>query len=266
MKDLGNTENPGNGESSGNARENDSDVEALLRLGDPVRFEAHDVVNSPMADRVRARALGQVGADEPGRRPQRRVPVVRLAGLVAAVFLVAGAAWTWRREPTNPVSVTCFEQAHLDSSRAVPTVTGTLDPSQCEEVWSSGLLSNPDVAEVGEVPVFRACVSSSGILFVFPSEQFGLCNALGLAGFERVNNSETQVEGRDIQEVLDRVFSNTSCPDFRLSDVRLRTALADYPDWKVSYVGSPTQERPCAGYAADFENKVIRLVPEPTRS
>ena len=145
----------------------------VLRANNPVDEATLSTGDSPKARALLAQVTATprpVHQQVPRQASKRRRLVIAVA--VISTLLTA-AAWLMLRPVTDPISVACYQAASLDSDVvAVPSV-GDLDASLCVAAWEDGVLVNPAVAAAGDTPPLLACVSESGGLAIFPSDEIG---------------------------------------------------------------------------------------------
>jgi hypothetical protein len=233
---------------------------ALLRAADPARTATPARSSDPTAGALFAEIVGT--PRKPARRSRRRLVVAVTVALVALASVAA--TWLSVRKVSNPIDVVCYRAANLHSDRsAAPIGADALDASLCEEVWRDGTLINEEVAPPGEVPPLHGCVTDSGNLAVFPSDDPAICEKLGLAeplpGFER---EETSL--RQLTDDLVTYFLAQNCQTMEQARRDVRQILDDHgrSDWVIQTIpGEPGD--PCASFGIDAPTKTIHLVPIP---
>lgn len=183
------------------------DYLALLRATDPARSGTPAQSSDPTARALLAEIVST--PREPDRHSRRRL----VAAVAVALVALASVAATWLslRKVSNPIDVACYKAASLHSDVAdAPRGADALDASLCEGVRRDGTLINDEVAPPGEVPPLHGCVTDLGNLAVFPSDDPGICEELGLAepqpGFEREEDSL-----RQLTDDLRTYFSEQDC-------------------------------------------------------
>ena len=234
---------------------NERDIFDALREVDPAAgIDFADAVH--IKARVHARVLAQVSARRPGGRR------VVLAVAVAVLALAAVAATVYlTRQPTQVAGIGCAEGLSLDAVHVIAP-TGGLDPQQCAELWADGTITNPDIAPAGQVPPLLGCVNDAGTLVVFPTDDQGVCERLGMAVFTPTADATASII--DVQNRLIEQINPQTCPSLddaqQLAEQALAAAGID--DWTV--VSQPaTDQRPCPSLAFDSTARQIVIVPAP---
>ena len=196
------------------------------------------------------------------RRPSRRRRWIAIAVAVLAIGSIA-ATYLLTRDVTEPTAVAYFSEPHPNSDVSAATLSGDFDASRCESEWVDGPLVNEDIVPKGQVPPLVACVSDVGNLWVFPTDDEGICDQLGLA----TPNPDSMSEGNEIRRLTEDLidhFDEHECQPPPVAEVDVREILDErgFPDWEIK-VGSPRPDRPCASLGVDSENKTIHLVTIP---
>lgn len=239
------------------------DAFEILRANDPVDETMVDGADSP-----KARALFADIVATPRPRPHRPERSVRrrLAFAIAIALLAIvsiAATWLLLREVTDPISVGCYQDASLDSDVVAVTSGGALDVSLCEPVWEDATLTNDAVVSAGQVPPLTGCVTNTGNLAVFPSNDDNLCQLLGLADL----NPESIPGGDAIRQLNDDLvahFAANECQTIEDAEADIRWILDSrgFDDWRIKTTsGGPS--RPCASFGLDTPNQTVHLVPVP---
>ena len=235
---------------------NERDIFDALREIDPAdRIDPTDAAQ--IKARVHARVLAQVSARRPGGRRvivAVAVAVLALASIAAAVYLT--------RQPTQVAGIGCAEDLTLDVVHVIPP-TGTLDPQQCAALWADGIIVNPAVAPAGQVPPLLGCVNDAGTLVVFPTDDQGLCERLGMVNYmppSDATSSIVEVENR----LVERINPQT-CPSFDDTEQLIEQTLdaAGLDDWTVTVSQPPTDQRPCPSLSFRSDLHQIVIVPAP---
>jgi hypothetical protein len=235
----------------------------VLKANNPV-----DEASLPTAESQKARALlAEITATSREMPTSTSRPIVARRHLVIAVAAMAttliAATWLILRPVADPISVACYQATSLDSAVVAVASGGTLDTDLCTLVWEEGTLVNPAVAPEGEVPPLVGCVSESGSLAVFPSDDRSLCGQLGLAEPDPASIPAGDVV-RDLNDKLVAYFVSHECVpvDDAKRDVTQILADSGLSDWHVqSLPGTP--DRPCASFALAVDTKTIELIPIP---
>ncbi|MGB5169053.1 MAG: hypothetical protein WBP49_11680 [Acidimicrobiia bacterium] len=239
------------------------DAFEIVRANNPV-----DETTVADATSAKARALLTeiVATPRPQLQRPKRTTRRRLAFAIAIALLAVAsiaAAWLVLREVTDPISVGCYQDTNLNSDVVAVVSSGALDVSLCIPAWEDGTLTNNAVAPPGQVPPLLGCVTDTGKLAVFPSNDENLCHALGLAE----PDPESVPAGdavRRLNEALVTHFAANACltiEDARI-DVRDTLDTNGSNDWRIEISpGGPG--RPCASFGLDAPNHTVRLIPIP---
>lgn len=230
----------------------------ILRHNDPV-----DPATVPDAESDQARRLlHQITAT---RRPNlaRRRRLIRAVAVAVAALLLAAAAWAvLYRDPTEPSGVGCYQSTDLASDRVVirPDTEPSVDA--CTEPWRDGTLTNPTMAP-GTVPPFTGCVTETGALAVFPTDDPETCERLGLAPANPVPADDIEPVV-DLQNQLVEFFSTAGCVDMQTATDKIQAILdrAGLDHWRIQTQPSPP-DRPCASFGLDPQTNTVILVPIP---
>jgi len=234
---------------------NERDIFDALREADPA--DGIDPVDAAQIKaRVHARVLAQVSARRQGGRRVLvavAVAVLALASIAAAVYLT--------RQPTQVAGIGCAEDLSLDAIHVIPP-TGTLDPQQCATLWADGTITNPTVAPAGQVPPLLGCVNDAGTLIVFPTDDQGLCERLGMANYAPLSDGGGIV---DVENRLVEQINPQTCPSFDDAQQLIEHALAaaGIDDWTIAVSQPPTDQRPCPSLSFRSDLHQIVIVPVP---
>jgi len=232
----------------------------ILRDHDPVDF-----ATLPDADSASAQALFEAitATPRPDRsRVHRRRRIIALAVLAA---MLAAATWVALTRNITAVDVACYATTDLDGDRVgiSPAVAPTVD--LCVIPWEEGPLTNPNMAR-GKVPPLTGCVTTEGVLAVFPTDDPTICESLGLVA----PNSSKQPNrlgsiAQTEAEIVDYI-AGEECVAPGEAEVRVRSILDNngLEDWTITR--QPTRTgRPCTSIAFDTSAKTVILVPHPLR-
>ena len=231
----------------------------LIRAADPAaRAELADH-DSAEGRRLLAQILAQPRHPVPA--PYRRWRRVVL--LIAASSLLMAAAWVFLRPVTEPLGQACYAAPDLDADRVAVAFGTDLDPEACAPLWADRILSNPAIVAPGVVPEFRACVSPSGGLAVFPTADKQVCSRLGLSQPDPASIPEAE-RVRQLAETLADRFGSVACQSMDEAAAIVRQVLDEYAftDWVV-VTTTTTGDRRCASVALDVDSKQVALVPIP---
>jgi len=237
---------------------NERDIFDALREGDPAAG-----IDPQEAARLKARIRGRVLAaaqPQPARARVKKPVVVVLVALLALAAIAA--AWYMTRQPTNPTGIGCHQGLGLDSPQHVVTPTGGLDPGECAPLWADRTITNPAIVPPGQIPPLTGCVNDAGTLTVFPTDDPGHCERLGMATYVPAPDVGDLV---DVQNrLVEQINSQTCLPlDDAHRLVEQTLTAADINDWTVVVSQPATAERPCASLAFDHTTRQILLVPVP---
>lgn len=239
------------------------DAFEILRANDPVDETMVDGADSPKARALFANIVATRRSQSHRRRrsTRRRLTIAIAVALLAVVSIAA--TWLFLRDVSDPISVGCYQDASLDSDVVAVTSGGALDVSLCEPVWEDGTLTNNDVAPHGQVPPLIGCVTNSGNLAVFPSNDENLCQILGLAD----PNPESVPEGDTIRQLNDDLvahFAANECQPIEETETDIRRILDSrgFEGWQIE-VSPGGSGRPCASFGLDAPDQTIHLIPIP---
>lgn len=179
---------------------------------------------------------------------------------VLSLLLIAAITITWS-PPENVQGITCFDSTDLEGTRVGVAPEGEISAERCAPLWSDEVLSNPAVAQPGEVPPLLGCVSEEGALWVFPTDDPGLCNRLGL---DRAEEAATPNPVLTMSETLADYFASQECLTMDDAVQKVQSVLSELAldDWTIE-VQPISEERPCASLAIDTDTTTILLVPMP---
>ncbi|NOY56430.1 MAG: hypothetical protein GXP34_10650 [Actinobacteria bacterium] len=228
----------------------------ILSSHDPVDETRLDDHRSPHARRLFASIVSQP------RRPVRtRRRYWRIAGIAVAALAVIAAAWITLRPISTPTAIGCYRSPSLDSDVVAVESGGTLDPSVCTPIWRYGPLVNTDIVPAGSVPPFVGCVTDTGSLAVFPSDDPNLCGQLGLAVPDEQSKSPGETV-RHLQDTLDAYFATHHCVPLDEAHNAIEDILAaqGLSDWTIQ-AEPPRSDRPCTSFGLDPQHTTIHLVP-----
>ena len=199
------------------------------------------------------------------RSPERLAPTPRWRRTAviafAAVVVIAAVAMTFRfaLQLSTP-AVTCYEAVDLDSNRFGFGADGFPTVESCRSPWLDGTLQSADVA-AGEVPPLTGCVTEAGDLAVFPSDEAGVCEALGLADLVPSQRQDGLSEIAMANERLNAVFLGSECIPFAEAEGTVRAILDEsgLAGWSVE-IDEQSRGLPCASYALDVSNQTVILI------
>lgn len=219
---------------------------------DPDEIDAY----SPAASRM----LNAV-ARRPSRRTRRLVIVaVALLAVVAALAMV----WVFATRDVNALSTSCYQEISLASDRIGIEVDSLPSATDCEQPWEEGILKQPGL-EPGTVPNLTACVTDTGELAVFPSEDPETCSALGLATPTPDQPQDTLTAVAAAQADIRDYLFGSACRFLDEAELEIRLILdrSGLTDWSIRR--QPDQpNRPCASVIYDVPGTTVIVVPIPS--
>lgn len=230
----------------------------LQRLWDELQQSIAGPADMPGPDSFEAkRALAAVLSQESGIQRRKRRLRVTAIGVLSIVLTAAVAI---RYLPVDHTfELGCFEATDLAANRLVSDVDNQPGADDCAEWWINGELTNPEVP-LGQVPPLLACVTESGVLWVFPSDDPTTCQRLGLAV---PDSSPASSPGSVIRAALVDQYAWEACVPPVQAAAEISGALVDlgFSDWSVSY--DDAAEGDCTTLAIDPIAKVVSVVPVP---
>lgn len=164
--------------------------------------------------------------------------------------------------PTR-TEVGCYSDLSLDSDiYALVNVSGSATEA-CEEAWSGQFLTNPAVPR-GEVPPLTGCINDVGVVVVFPTDNPGICNDLGLAGVAPGQSDRRLATIAGAIDDIDLFIAEVPCRPLDESAEGARRILRDrgLASWSVVIQGE-RPDRPCASLAVDTPSETIIIVAIP---
>lgn len=237
--------------------------EGVYRLRDinPVDEANVDGPDSPRAEELLATIIAtprDIREHGPARRP------VRLAIILAAAALAAIAAvWVTTQVVERPTAISCYQAVDLDADTAAAPAGGPATADACQPVWADGILANTDITPSGDVPPLTACVADNGSLAVFPTDDATVCEQLGLAYPEPLQQ-DTADDIRQLENQLIAYFQTEDCPTIETAADQVRRILdqAGLTDWTIQTQPANPQ-RPCASHSLVEESQTVILIPIP---
>ena len=147
------------------------------------------------------------------------------------------------------------------SADAIVVEAGPDPVGRCRTLWSGGELSEPGQA-LGEVPPLVACVSTSGVIEVYPGNS-STCGELGLVVADPSLSPESQamiaLEGRIVEEINDL----PCVAAIEAAGIAQRIVdTSELDRWTVS-VRPDSENAPCAKAAVDVPSRTISIVKFP---
>lgn len=240
------------------------DVLKELTAADPVRRDQVETHSSPAAQRLLAAILSTPRQEpSPAAKPRSRSRLGVALAIVALAVAALAATWILTRPVTQPQALACFQAPNLDADRVGVRLGPSEGQAACEALWADSTLSNPDFGPPGTVPPLVACVSEAGWLFVFPGDDPGLCTRLGLAIPDPGSMPDADAI-RALTSALVDYFSDQQCIPIPQAVIDVREILDTHvgPDWSISSEPG-TDDRPCASFGLDAEERTVFLVPIP---
>jgi len=238
------------------------DIIDVLRSGDPAPSDTTPGAETPLGRSILAAVMANATdpAGVSSRRPRRLIAIVIVAAALAGTAVAAWALNT--RRVTNPVSVLCYDAPSTDASAIAAPRAATPNTEACAAFWDDGVLPINSDAPRGQVPPLVACVTGTGTLAVFPSDNTGLCTELGLADLAPPATRNDRVF--ELTKQLIEAINPETC----LSLDHARQVTVDtfnelgLGDWTVR-ARPENSERPCSSLDIDATNRIITLVPIP---
>lgn len=242
-----------------------NDAFKILRAHDPVDEATVGDADSPKARALFAEIVATPRSQPNPVRLTRRRLVIAVAAVLLAI-VTAAATWLYLRDISDPISVGCYQDASLDSDVVAVASGGALGASLCDPVWEDGTLTNSSAAPDGQVPPLVGCVTDTGTLAVFPSNDENLCQTLGLAD----PNPESIPEGDAIRQLNDDLvahFAANECQPIEEAAIDVRDILdgSGFEEWDIA-VSPGGPGRPCTSFGLDAPNQTIHLIPLPPSS
>ncbi len=240
------------------------DREAIQRLAEanPVDERLVDDSDTDRAQDLLNQAISSPYDESTGRR--RRIVTPRRAVLmgVSALILVAAALYA-TRSIDEPTAILCYQDVDVGSDIAAAPAGGPAIANACQQPWVDGTLTNPHVVEPGDVPPLTACVNDDGALAVFPTDNLGICEDLGMARPDTGDQGAADAV-RQLEKDLITFALNNNCPSLQDAEVAARRSLDTNAlnDWTIQ-PATPTDERPCVGFSVDSSRNAVVLVTEP---
>ncbi|HLU31590.1 MAG TPA: hypothetical protein VK088_07485 [Acidimicrobiia bacterium] len=230
----------------------------IMGADNPVDPALLDGPGSPKGQEMLARVLAIPRVPNPSPRP--RVRIGRIALITAILIAVPAAVWALTRGLSNPEAIVCFADVSVDADRAGAPFEGPADATACVSVWEQVLIESPQV-EPGEVPPLTACVLDQGSLGVFPTDDEGVCEALGLAVPDPAQQAEADAV-RGLLVDLVEFIETDDCMPMEAAEAGIRHILDEsgFGHWEIRSQAA-TDERPCASLGFEPENSVVHLVP-----
>lgn len=204
--------------------------------------------------------LATVTATPTRHRVSRRT-LMLAAALLALVTAVAAAAILLTRDITN-LSVTCYQAADLGSDRVGLSLDAIPAASACEETWRDGALTSEGETP-GFVPPLTACVTDTGGLAVFPTDDPRTCERLGLSSpTPDQPTDELAAFAAAKADIFDYLEAANCQPVNEAEDV-IRTILDNHglTTWTINRQPDHPN-RPCATVSYHPEDKTIVIVPD----
>jgi len=237
------------------------DILDVLRSGDPAPLDTTPGPNSPLGRRIHAAVMANAANPSATPRHRRRLTAV----LVAVATLAAGAGIAWAlstRSVTNPISVLCYD-APSTAANAIEAPRGPApDTAACQALWDDGILPINSEVPQGRTPHLVACVTDTGTLAVFPTNNTSLCGELGLSDPAPLP-ADPDKTYELTQQLIDAINLSTclTINDAQQTATDIINKL-DVDNWTV-HAQQTNPDRPCATLAIDEPNKTITLVPLP---
>jgi hypothetical protein len=228
-----------------------------LRQADPVAGEEDASPHEPRA-RLTFHRITSSGPPEMRTEMRRRRRIWVLVP-VAVVLLVA-AGYGIYRSVTEPLVITCFQQARLYASRVEVEATGANPVGLCAAPWRPGGDFNPSGHVV--TPELAACVLSGGTIGVFPTTpDHDVCHVLGLERAPPGSNADVRALARFRETIATAMLRSCYSRTEAVALVRAKLQEAGLGLWRVQVSEPFTDSRPCASPYIDSAARIVRIVP-----
>ena len=236
----------------------------LLRLAAPdalLRAEpvgADDEVAAGILRRVLS--SGTIPAGHAVRR-RRRVGIAAVTAILVSAGGVVAAMGILRQQSSDDRSVSCWSDTSNPPSEQIVISNEAGDPvATCQALWDSGRFQRPPATPTR----FLACVTSSGIVAVIPSDGATTCGNLLLAQFDPTPNPQAEAL-RDVEAQLSATVNPTTCLPSGKAEALTRRLLDDHglSDWTIVVAQPFTATAPCATVGLDPTTSTAYLVPLP---
>lgn len=243
----------------------DDELSSWIRQHPEVWADAIDAPSSAEVDdlveQVVSGARDRRRAEEGAHRRRRFVATGALTVIVVTGGAVGVAALIRSGQPSRPSEgIACRAAADLRAD-AIVVETGPDPVGRCQTLWSGGELSEPGQA-LGEVPPLVACVSTSGVIEVYPGNS-STCGELGLVVADPSLSPENQamiaLEGRIVEEINDL----PCVAAIEAAGIAQRIVdTSELDSWTVS-VRPDSENASCAKAAVDVPSRTISIVKFP---
>lgn len=187
------------------------------------------------------------------KRPRRRWIVVSLASAITAGSGAAAWAVVRHRPADNPLTIICHNDLRLDGTVRAIVPDGTPVTELCARLWADGDFGD------GTVPPLVGCARPGGAAEVFPADDPGVCETLGMIPLLDESDDEQRAAQRFQDSLSDRLV-DLGCIDVDA----LQGIVADelegngLENWTVTVSGEQTDEQPCAIPTIDpLDNSVV---------
>jgi hypothetical protein len=205
------------------------------------------------------RTLATIRDRQPARSRPRRLVWAIAAILIA--LLLAAAAIVVTRKASNTVGITCYAEPSRNADRAGVAPSWPTAIETCAQAWRDGRIGRPPQ----EPPALVGCVFENDVVGVFPSDDPGLCDRLGLD-----RHDPSQRFDSDPAVILARRIADhhraVGCPDAATKEAFIRQQFADLglTNWKVRPLTSPPP-RPglCTTGVVDSKGRAVALAYAP---
>jgi hypothetical protein len=108
------------------------------------------------------------------------------------------------------------------------------------------------------------CVLESGVVGVFPSDDPGLCDRLGLARHDSSQRFDLE-PGAILAQRLSDFYRAAGCPDTATTEAFIRQQFADLglTTWKIRPASAPPRAGLCTAGVVDAKARAVVLAPAP---
>lgn len=198
------------------------------------------------------------------RRSSRRTRrLVLVAVALLAVIAAAAMVWVLTVRDVSALSLSCYEEISLASTRVGVEVDTFPSAADCELPWKNGTLQQPGL-EPGEAPFLTACVTDDGNLAVFPSGDPTTCSVVGLATPTTDQLQAPLANLAEAQEAIRVYFFGGDCRLLDEAEREVRIILNRYglDQWTIQRQQNQP-DSPCASVSYDIPGTSVILSPIP---
>ncbi|MCU1389965.1 MAG: hypothetical protein JWL72_3303 [Ilumatobacteraceae bacterium] len=234
----------------------EAEMIAILRRADPLAGRSLALTSGPSLDaRVEAIAVGVLAAQGVVRRRRRWGGIAGIIGLVVGGGTI-GYALARRDVEVDPITVTCYREASFSSAAVVLGGFPAGRPVEaCAAAWN-----DPTFADV-PAPHLVACVAASGKVDVFPSDDAGVCQRLGLGSLPLTVSTDEAALSQFADSLTSRLGLAGCIDEARLREiVTEELAAANLDGFTFVTTGAASADRPCAVEGIDVASRTIPII------